>query len=131
MTSLDRWREITGGGANATEAQIRNWIANYYNTRVIRPKWVLLMGDAEFIPTNYDEISPFVNGQAVGRILGKQLDLVKSNQKSATDALRAAAQQINEEIEKTIARDPELRKRYEALVNLGRQGSWSGVTRLR
>ena len=64
-----------------------------------------------------DEISPFVNGQAVQRILNKQLDLVKSNQKSAADALRTAARQINEEIQKTIQRDPELRRRYEALVN--------------
>jgi len=63
-----------------------------------------------------DEISPFVNGQAVQRILNKQLHLVKINQKSAADALRAAARQINEGIQKTIQRDPELRRRYEALV---------------
>jgi len=63
-----------------------------------------------------DEVSPFVNGQAVQRILNKQLDLVKSGQKSAADALRTAARLINEEIQKTIQRDPELRKRYEAIV---------------
>ncbi len=46
--------EITGGGAAATDAQIRNWIASYYNSHLIRPKWLLLMGDAEFLPTHYD-----------------------------------------------------------------------------
>jgi len=73
--------------------------------------WRDAMNDA--VP---DEISPFVNGQAVQRILNKQLHLVKINQKSAADALRAPARQINEEIQKTIQRDPELRRRYEALV---------------
>ncbi|MBC7699133.1 MAG: thrombospondin type 3 repeat-containing protein [Massilia sp.] len=47
--------DITGAGPSATEAQIRNWIANYYNTHLIRPKWVLFMGDAEFVPTHYDQ----------------------------------------------------------------------------
>ena len=47
--------EITGGGAAATEGQVRNWIANYYNTHLVRPKWVLFMGDAEFVPTHYDQ----------------------------------------------------------------------------
>jgi hypothetical protein len=47
--------DITGGGANATEGQIRTWIANYYNTHLVRPKWVLFMGDAEFVPTHYDQ----------------------------------------------------------------------------
>jgi hypothetical protein len=51
--------EITGASPTATRTQIRNWIANYYNTHLVRPKWVLFMGDAEFIPTNYDEVSPF------------------------------------------------------------------------
>jgi hypothetical protein len=46
--------EITGAGPAATEAQIRNWIANYYNTHLVRPKWVLFVGDAEFVPTHYD-----------------------------------------------------------------------------
>ncbi|HPD15929.1 MAG TPA: extracellular solute-binding protein [Planctomycetota bacterium] len=63
-----------------------------------------------------DEVSPFVNGNAAGRIIAKQLDLVKNGTKPAADALRTAARQINEEIEKTVRRDPELRERYEALT---------------
>ncbi|HEX5355562.1 MAG TPA: C25 family cysteine peptidase [Aquabacterium sp.] len=46
--------EITGAGANATETQIRNWISNYYSSHLVRPKWVLFMGDAEYVPTHYD-----------------------------------------------------------------------------
>ena len=47
--------EITGAGPNATDAQIRSWIATYYNTHLVRPKWVLFMGDAEFVPSHYDQ----------------------------------------------------------------------------
>lgn len=45
---------ITGGPAAASAVQIRNWIANYYATHLIKPKWVLFMGDAEYVPTHYD-----------------------------------------------------------------------------
>lgn len=63
-----------------------------------------------------DQVSPFVNGQAASRILNKQLDLVKSDQKSPADAMRTAAQEINAEIRRNIERDPTLRQRYEALT---------------
>ncbi|HUT34599.1 MAG TPA: extracellular solute-binding protein [Planctomycetota bacterium] len=63
-----------------------------------------------------DEVSPFVNGNVAGRIIGKQLDLVKNGAKPAADAMRTAARQINEEIQKMLDRDPELRQRYEELT---------------
>jgi len=63
-----------------------------------------------------DEVSPFVNGNAAMRILNKQLDLVKNNSKSAADAMKTAARQVNEEIDKTLQRDPFLRKRYEQIT---------------
>lgn len=66
-----------------------------------------------------EQVSPFVNGQAASRILTKQIDLIKNNQKSVPDALHTAQDQINEEITKTIARDPSLRARYEALMRKG------------
>jgi hypothetical protein len=47
--------EITGSTAAASETQIRAWISKYYNTHLIRPKWVLFMGDAEYVPTHYDQ----------------------------------------------------------------------------
>ncbi|MBI3919829.1 MAG: extracellular solute-binding protein [Armatimonadetes bacterium] len=59
-----------------------------------------------------DQISPFINGQAATRILNKQLDLVKNDQKSAAAALTRAAQEINKEIRKTLEKDPLLRVRY-------------------
>jgi Peptidase family C25/Dockerin type I domain/Thrombospondin type 3 repeat len=43
--------------ATATNTQIRSWIANYYNTHLVRPKWVLFVGDAEYVPTHYDQIN--------------------------------------------------------------------------
>ena len=63
-----------------------------------------------------EETSDFVEGQAVQRILDVQLDLVKSDQKSAADALHTAAQKINAEIQRMIAADPTLRSRYQLLV---------------
>ena len=63
-----------------------------------------------------DDISPFVNGQAAARILNKQLDMVKNDQKPVAAALRDAARQVNEEIAKTLARDPSLRARYRELT---------------
>ena len=61
-------------------------------------------------------MSPFVNGNVAGRILNKQLDLVKSNEKKAAAAMRDAARLINAEIQKTLDRVPSLRKRYQELV---------------
>jgi multiple sugar transport system substrate-binding protein len=63
-----------------------------------------------------EDISPFVNGQAAARILGKQLDLVRCDQKPVAAALRDATRQVNEEIGKTLARDPSLRSRYRRLT---------------
>lgn len=45
------------GSPTATAPQIRSWLASYWNSHLIRPKWVLLMGDAEKVPTHYDEIN--------------------------------------------------------------------------
>ena len=66
-----------------------------------------------------DEVSPFVNGNVVGRIINKQLDLVKNNQKTGAQAMADAARRINEEIAKTLDRDPTLRRRYDALTAKG------------
>jgi multiple sugar transport system substrate-binding protein len=64
-----------------------------------------------------DQISPFINGQRASRILNKQLDLVKNNQKTAQAALETAAREINAEIQKTLEQDPQLRLRYEQLTS--------------
>lgn len=59
---------ISGGPAFASANQIRNWIANYYNTHVIKPKWLALMGDAEFVPTHYDQINIWDSARNAGDI---------------------------------------------------------------
>ena len=58
--------QITGGGAAASKTQIRNWIANYYNTHLVRPKWVLFVGDSEFVPTHYDQNNLWDNALNAG-----------------------------------------------------------------
>jgi len=57
---------ISGGGAAATAPQIRSWLANYYNTRTIKPKWLLLMGDSEKLPTHYDQVNAFNSARNAG-----------------------------------------------------------------
>ncbi len=39
--------------SSVTAADIKAYLTNAYSNWWIRPKWVLLMGDAEFIPTHY------------------------------------------------------------------------------
>lgn len=58
--------QITGGPAMASKTQIRNWIANYYNTHLVRPKWVLFIGDSEFLPTSYDQNNSWDNALNAG-----------------------------------------------------------------
>ncbi|WP_395094583.1 ABC transporter substrate-binding protein [Armatimonas sp.] len=60
--------------------------------------------------------SPFISSQLADRIIGRQLDLVKNDQKPVADALKAAASEVNAEIQKTLQRDPELKRRYDALT---------------
>ncbi|CAD5373783.1 Dockerin-like protein [Rubrivivax sp. A210] len=47
---------LTGGVSFiANAAQIRNWLASHWNSHLVKPQWVLLMGDAEHVPTHYDQ----------------------------------------------------------------------------
>lgn len=54
------------GGASAS--QIRNWLKSYHNSHVIKPKWLLLMGDAEYVPTHYDLVNAYQNVRNAGDI---------------------------------------------------------------
>jgi multiple sugar transport system substrate-binding protein len=63
------------------------------------------------------EWSPFVNGQTATRILDKQMDLIKNNQKRVAEGLRYAAREVNNEIAKTLQQDPMLRVRYYRLTH--------------
>jgi len=64
--------------------------------------------------------SPFINGQTATRILDKQMDLIKNDQKPVPDAMCDAARLVNEEIAKTLEMDPSLRVKYYRLT--GRRG---------
>jgi len=46
---------LSGGPPVASATQIRNAVASYYASRAVKPRWLLLMGDAEKIPTHYDQ----------------------------------------------------------------------------
>jgi len=61
------------------------------------------------------EDSPFISADMAGRIIGKQIELVSNNQKSAADAMKKAAKMVNEQIQKNIKLDPSLRARYDEL----------------
>lgn len=60
--------------------------------------------------------SPFVNGQVVSRIMKKQMDLVKSGQRTAAQAMKSAAVQINDEIKRNLEEDLSLKAQYDSLV---------------
>ncbi len=67
-----------------------------------------------------DDTSPFINGQTASRIIERQLDLVKNDQKPVAQAMRDAAREVNEAIAKTLEMDPELRARYRELTGRDR-----------
>ena len=60
----------------------------------------------------FNEVSTFINTLTADRILSKQMDLVRNNQKSVTKALKEAARQINAEIAKNVENDPALCAEY-------------------
>ena len=69
-------------------------------------------------------VSPFVNGQIVDRILGKQIDLVTADVKQPELAMRDAAREINEEIVAQLRLDPALEAKYEEALRQGALPAW-------
>lgn len=63
-----------------------------------------------------ESISPFVNTALAVRLINAQHDLLRRNAKSPEEAMKSMASEVNKEIQKTLARDPELKARYDALV---------------
>jgi ABC-type glycerol-3-phosphate transport system substrate-binding protein len=70
-----------------------------------------------------ERVSPFINGGAAERIINEQLALVRNNYKSATEAMRQAAAQVNAQMQKDLARNPSLRKRYDETLRRNRDAS--------
>jgi hypothetical protein len=55
-THLVTTTQIAGSPVVAfTATLLRNWLRNYYDDHAVKPKWLLLLGDAEHIPTHYDQ----------------------------------------------------------------------------
>jgi ABC-type glycerol-3-phosphate transport system substrate-binding protein len=71
-----------------------------------------------------EQVSPYVNGQTVDRVMLRQTDMVRANIKTGRQAMVDAAREINEEIVKTLRRDPELRAEYEQALALGARAAW-------
>lgn len=70
------------------------------------------------------EVSPYVNGQTVDRILLKQSDLLRERLKSGAEAMRDAAQAINKAIVEQLRADPVLKERYDRDLAAGAQPAW-------
>lgn len=68
ITTTDIVAAAGGAGSAATALQIRTYLQNYYNGHLIRPKWVLLMGDAEYIPTHYGATNSWDSAKNAGDI---------------------------------------------------------------
>ncbi len=60
-----------------------------------------------------DQVSPYVSADVVGRIITKQMDLIKANQKSAVQGLRDADREIQERMHKELRDNPALREKWE------------------
>jgi multiple sugar transport system substrate-binding protein len=71
-----------------------------------------------------EEVSPFVNGRVVDRILIKQTEMMREKMKSAEEAMRDSAEKINEAIVETLEMDPVLRERYRVALENGAQTAW-------
>jgi ABC-type glycerol-3-phosphate transport system substrate-binding protein len=75
------------------------------------------------------EVSSYVNGQTVERILKVQTDLVRANLKSGAEAMRDAAKKINAAIIEQLRRDPVLKDRYHTEIANGAKPAWSAAGR--
>ncbi len=73
------------------------------------------------VPT---EVSPYVNGQRVERIMTKQTDLIWAGLKTGEEAMTDAAREINEAIVEQLEIDPVLREQYYAALEAGAQPAW-------
>ncbi|MCE5198891.1 MAG: extracellular solute-binding protein [Armatimonadota bacterium] len=121
VTSKD-YNELNNHQADALAPMIRYSYTDKYLHDPAYPKedfnavWRDAMKFAVAMPS-----SPFIEGGVEERIFYKQLDLVKTNQKSAAKAMQTAARLINAEIRNNVSKDPVLGARYTALMKRHRQ----------
>ena len=63
-----------------------------------------------------EQVSPFMNGAVLQRLMKDQLDLIKTGDRTAEQAMREAAKQVNDRIEENLRLSPDLRRQYDELV---------------
>ena len=63
-----------------------------------------------------EQVSPFMNGAVVQRLMKGQLDLVKAGDRRAEQAMREATRQVNERIQENLRLNPALRAQWDQLV---------------
>ncbi len=63
-----------------------------------------------------EQVSPFMNGAVLQRLVDGQLDLVKSGSISAEQAMREATRRVNQRIEENLRQSPELRAEYDKRI---------------
>jgi len=64
---------VTTDVTGTTAVEIQQYLTNAYLTWSIRPKWVLLLGDSEFIPTDYGDNNSWDSAKNAGDIYYGQL----------------------------------------------------------
>jgi ABC-type glycerol-3-phosphate transport system substrate-binding protein len=62
-----------------------------------------------------NQVSPFVDGPTISRLILKQLDLMRGNDKTIEAGLASIAKEVNAHIKDMTERDPAVKKRYDAL----------------
>ena len=70
-----------------------------------------------------EEVSPFMNGAVLQRLMIAQMDLIRSGDRSAAEAMREATRQVNRRIAENLKYNRELREEYER-----RMAKQAGVT---
>jgi ABC-type glycerol-3-phosphate transport system substrate-binding protein len=63
-----------------------------------------------------EQVSPFMNGAVLQRIMKGQLDLIKAGDRSAEQGMREATRMVNERIQENLRYSPALRQQWEKLV---------------
>lgn len=61
------------------------------------------------------QTSLFINGAVTERIMSEQIDLLRNNHKSAEDAMKSAAAQINAEIGRNLQKSEALKEKYDRI----------------
>ena len=64
-----------------------------------------------------EQVSPFMNGAVLQRLINAQLDLVKSGDKTPAAAMRDATRKVNERIEENLRQNPDLREQWIRLTS--------------